>query len=154
MSRPPRSYVPLSIASGVITSAGRNPAKTALRDGARTLTYAQLRERIMRMTGAVRDGLGLAQGDNIAVLSPNCLEYIEVVCGASSAGVAVATLNPRLVAQEVAYICNDCAAKALFVAPALEDMVRAIGFETSARHHRVRRSLRGVAQRRARPPPR
>ncbi len=130
MSSRPASYRPLSIASGVRASAGRTPDKTALLDGGRTLSYAALVDRIERVTGAVRDGLGLGRGDNAAILAPNCLEYVEIVCGASSAGVAVATLNPRLVAAEVAFICDDCGAQALFVDPALEDMVRAIDFRS------------------------
>jgi long-chain acyl-CoA synthetase len=130
MSRPPASYQPISIASGVRAAAARTPGKIALRDGERTLTYAALYDRIQRVTGAVRDGLGLKRGDNVAILAPNCLEFVEIVFGASSAGVAVATLNPRLVAREMAFICDDCGAKALFVHPSLEETVRAIEFQT------------------------
>lgn len=126
----PDSYRPLTISSGVQASARRTPGKTAIREGERTLSYAELGRRIRQVTGGVIDGLGLTKGDHVAILSPNCLAYIEIVCGASSAGVAAATLNPRLIADEVAFICNDCQARALFVAPELEEMVRAIEFET------------------------
>ena len=126
----PDSYRPLTLSSGVQAAAARTPAKTAIREGDRSLSYAALGRRIRQVTGGVIDGLGLAKGDHIAILSPNCLAYVEFVCGASAAGVAVATLNPRLIADEVAFICNDCQARALFVAPALEEMARAIEFQT------------------------
>ncbi len=126
----PASYRPLTIASGVHAAAGRTPDKIAIREGARRLSYAALGRRIRRVTGGVIDGLGLSMGDHAAILAPNCLSYVEIVCGAASAGVAVATLNPRLIAEEVAFICNDCGARALFVAPGLEDLARAIPFET------------------------
>ena len=127
---PPATYRPLSIASGLRAAAGRTPDKVALREGERELTYARLRDRLERVSGGVRDGFGLGRGDNVAILAPNCLEYPEIVAGASSAGVAVATLNPRLVAREIKFICDDCGARALFVAPALEEMARSIEFRT------------------------
>lgn len=130
---PPATYQPLTIATGMRSSAGRTPRKIALRDGNRTLDYAQLVDRIDRVGALVTDGFGLGPGDNVAILSPNCLEYIEIVAGASCAGVAVATLNPRLVAREIRYICDDCGARVLFVHGSLEEMARAIDFASVER---------------------
>ncbi len=130
MTEPPVTYRPLTIASGVLASAGRTPAKTALRDGARTLTYAMLAERIRRVGNGALAGLGLKPGDNAAIVAPNCLEYAEIVAGLSEVGIAVATVNPRLTADEIAFICNDCGARAVLVAPALEEMVRGAELQT------------------------
>lgn len=128
-TQPPATYRPLTIATGMRAAAGRTPGKVALREGNRTLDYATLVERMNRVSTLVTDGLGLQPGDNAAILSPNCLEYVEVVAGASCAGVAVATLNPRLVAREIQYICDDCGARALFVHASLEELVRATEFD-------------------------
>ena len=43
---PMNSYRPVTIASGVRTSAERTPNKIALREGGRELSYARLVERI------------------------------------------------------------------------------------------------------------
>ena len=131
--QPPATYRPLTIATGMRAAAGRTPRKVALREGNRTLDYAALVERMNRVSALVTGGLGLGPGDNVALLSPNCLEYVEIVAGASCAGVAVATLNPRLVAREIQYICDDCGARALFVHASLEDMVRALTLESVER---------------------
>jgi len=118
------SYRPVTIASGVRTSAERTPGKIALREGARELSYARLVKRIDRVAnGAVYD-LGLKRGDTVMLLAPNCLEYIEIVAGFSEAGIAVATINPRQTAHEIAEIAEDCAARIVIAHPAVEELVR------------------------------
>ena len=61
--------------------------------------------------------LGLQPGQNAAIISPNTLEYIEIIAGVSEIGAATATPNPRLTPRELADICNDAGARILFVHP-------------------------------------
>ncbi len=121
------SYRPVTITSGVRTSAERTPNKVALREGARELSYAQLVERIDRVANAAHHDLGLRPGDNVMLLAPNCLEYIEIVAGFAEVGVAVATINPRQTAREIAAIAEDCAARIVIAHPAVEEAVRDAG---------------------------
>ena len=121
---PPPTYRPLSITSGVRASAARAPSKLALREGKRRLTYAALVDRIDRVSQAAVTDLGLRRGDTCALVAPNCLEYFEIVGGLSEAGVAVATLNPRQTPAEIEFIVGDCGARAVFIHPAVEAMVR------------------------------
>ena len=113
MTLPPL-YRPVTVDSGIRAAAGRTPAKVALREGARTLTYQALVERIDRVAAGA-SALGLRHGEAAALIAPNCLEYIEIVCGLAYAGVAVATPSPRLTAPEIAAILDDCAARVVFV---------------------------------------
>ena len=53
--------------------AARRPDHPALVDGDRTLTYAELQAARDRVAGALATA-GLAPGDRLAVLSPNCAE--------------------------------------------------------------------------------
>jgi long-chain acyl-CoA synthetase len=129
----PWTYRPVTLDAGVRASFNRTPDKLALREGERTLTYRQLVARINRAGNAAMSDLGLRPGDRVAILAGNCLEYIEIMCGLSGVGVAVATPSPRLTAAEVKLICDDCGARVLFVEQALHDMVRAIAFETVER---------------------
>lgn len=124
----PWTYRPLTLDAGVRAAFNRAPDKLALREGERTLTYRALVSRINRVSAAAIGDLGLRVGDRVAILATNCLEYIEIMCGISGIGVAVATPSPRLTAAEVKLICDDCSARVLFVEKALEDMVRAIAF--------------------------
>jgi acyl-CoA synthetase (AMP-forming)/AMP-acid ligase II len=129
----PWTYRPVTLDAGVRAAFNRTPDKLALREGERTLTYRQLISRINRVSAAAVGDLGLRVGDRAAILATNCLEYIEVMCGISGVGVAVATPSPRLTAAEVKLICDDCGARVLFVEKLLEDMVRAIKFATVER---------------------
>ena len=120
----PATYQPMTMASGIRASRARGPGKTALICGGRSLTYAQLVERIDKVA-QVAIGLGLRKGDRAAIVATNCLEYIEIVDGLAEAGVAVATPNPKQTAAELGYILNDCGARVVFVAAALEPLLRA-----------------------------
>ncbi len=107
------TYRPVTIGAGVRTSAQRTPRKIALREAERTLTYAQLVERIDRVSSAALHDLALKPGERVMLLAPNCLEYIEIVAGFSEAGVAVATINQRQTAREIGDIWQDCGARVL-----------------------------------------
>jgi long-chain acyl-CoA synthetase len=118
----PAGFRHLTVSSGVRAAAARTPGKTALICGERRRSYAQLLEAMNRVANAV-GALGLLPGQNAALIAPNCLEYIEIVCGVSDIGAALATPNPKLTAPELARICNDAQARVLFVHPECEDRV-------------------------------
>lgn len=129
----PGTYRPLTITTGVHASARRTPHKIALIEGERTRTFAQLVERMARLGAAGPAALGLAHGDHVAVVGPNCLEFLEVVLGLSDIGVAVVTLSPRLNATELGEICDDSSSVLLFAHESCRATVEA------ARFTRVRR---------------
>jgi len=121
----PATFVPIRVDDGVRASAQRTPDKVALAEGSRELTYRELVERIDRVRTATALGLGLAPGEHAAIFSPNCLEFIEIVCGLAGAGVAPALVNSRATAEELQFICDDSTARVLFVHPDLEETARA-----------------------------
>ena len=120
----PGTYRPMTMASGIRANLARAPGKVAIICGERRLTYAQLVDRIDRVA-SLAAGLGLQKGDRAAIVATNCLEYIEIVDGLAEAGIAVATPNPKQTAAELGYILNDCGARVVFVAAALEALLRA-----------------------------
>lgn len=113
----PSGFKQMTISSGIRASARRTPAKTALTFADTSLSYAALSARINQVANGAAGDLGLSAGQNAAILAPNCLEYIEIVCGVSDTGAAIATPNPRLTAVETAAICNDARARVLFAHP-------------------------------------
>jgi long-chain acyl-CoA synthetase len=119
----PASFRHLSIAGAVRAAAGRAPEKIAYRQGERTRKYADLVERIDRVTAAMVGDLGLDVGDHGAIVAANSIEYMEIVIGASQAGVALATINPKLAPGEIAAICEDAEARVLFVDAASAEAV-------------------------------
>ncbi|MCX7324974.1 MAG: class I adenylate-forming enzyme family protein, partial [Hyphomicrobiales bacterium] len=101
--------------------ARHSPDKIALIESGRTRTFADVIKHADGVSTLLQS-FGLRFGETCAILAPNCLEYIEVVVGASSVGVAVATLNPKLTPREIAAICEDCGARVLFVHPSLAEL--------------------------------
>ena len=79
-----------------------------------SVTYGQLSNRIDRLAaGLVR--LGLAQGDRVAILSENCLEWSMIDFAAISVGCVTVPIYPTLPASQAAYILRDAEARAAFV---------------------------------------
>jgi long-chain acyl-CoA synthetase len=129
----PATFLPIGIADGIRTSAAATPDKIALVEGERQLRYRDFVSRMDRVANGVLHDVGLTPGDHAAVLAPNCIEYLEIVCGLASAGLATATINGRSSVREIALIANDAAARVLFVHPSLEDVAREAELETVER---------------------
>jgi acyl-CoA synthetase (AMP-forming)/AMP-acid ligase II len=80
----------------------------AIQDG-RRLTYQEALDHVNRAPAAFVEA-GVAQGDRVAVLSKNSIEYALTYLAASKAGAVVVPLNYRLAAPELVYIINDARA--------------------------------------------
>ncbi len=89
------------------------PTRTAIVDGDRTRTYAELADRAARLAGALA-ARGVGSGDRVAVLSENRSEVIELMLAAARLGAVIAAQNQRLVAPELRY-CLDLVEPALCV---------------------------------------
>jgi long-chain acyl-CoA synthetase len=112
-------------ADGIRAASARTPGKAALLVGTQALSFASLAGRIDRVSNLIHSGLRIPPGQRVGIVAPNRIEYVEVVCGASSAGVAVTTVGPAASGPELAYICGDAEPQALFVDPGLEELARA-----------------------------
>ena len=45
-------------------------------------SYAEMANRVARIAGGLRRGLGMKEGDRLALLMKNCPEYMECMFGA------------------------------------------------------------------------
>jgi long-chain acyl-CoA synthetase len=95
------------------------PDAVAARCGEVALTYAQTWERVRRLVGALR-GLGIGQGDRVAVVGRNCHRYLELYQAVPGAGMALVPLNQRHTSAELAYALQDSGARVLFVASGID----------------------------------
>jgi acyl-CoA synthetase (AMP-forming)/AMP-acid ligase II len=121
------------IADGIRAAAARTPGKLAIRESARELRFAALIDRVDRVSNLAHAGLGLRHGERVVLMAPNRLEYLEIVAGLSSAGLAVATIGPAASEPEIRFICEDTGARVVFVDPGLEEKLRAAMPETVER---------------------
>jgi len=85
----------------------------------RSLSYAALVERMDRAAAAASHDL--RAGGVVALIAPNCLEFIELACGLPEAAIAVAPINPRLTLPEIEAILGDSGARAAFVHKSVAD---------------------------------
>lgn len=89
-----------------------SPDATAVIDGARHLTFAELSERANRASDVLR-AAGVAPGDRVAFLGRNSHTFLEVLVGATALGAIFTPLNWRLTAAELAWILDDAGARVL-----------------------------------------
>ncbi|GAA3316025.1 acyl-CoA synthetase [Arthrobacter ramosus] len=97
--------------------AALTPDKPAfiLVESGETLTYQQLEDRSARLA-QVLFAAGLRPGDTVAMLAHNSPLYYEVYWAAMRSGLYMTPVNAQLSSTEIAYIVNDCDAKAFVVA--------------------------------------
>lgn len=133
MNQPPTSATSLSLMSGIRAAMSRNPDKIAIKDFQTKRTYQELISRADRITSALTGDLNLSNGAHAAIVSGNSIEYLELVAGASQAGVALVTINPLLSNSEITAICNNSQASVLFADPLNADRLRSCNFATEVR---------------------
>ena len=104
----------LNLGEIVAAHARLQPQKIGARDSRRALTFAQWNARACRLANALL-GLGLQQGDRVALLAYNRVEWMEIYIALAKAGLIAVPINFRLVTPEIRYIVEHCGAKALIV---------------------------------------
>lgn len=94
--------------------AHRRPKHLAIHDlqTARKFTYAEVDGRTGQLTAALAK-LGIARGDRVALLAPNCAEYFELQFACGRLGAIMLPLNWRLTVPELEYILSDSQPKLL-----------------------------------------
>jgi len=83
-----------------------HPRRAALIIDGRTITHAEMAQRVRRVGSAL--ARGLERQDRVAILSQNSGEYLEVMGGVHLAGLILVTLNWRLAVPELLRIVQDC----------------------------------------------
>src|SRR5690349_11052565 len=76
-----------------------------------TITYAELAAEADRI-GQLFRSAGLEPGDHVAFCLENHPRFLPLVWGAFQAGLVYTAMSSRLTTDEMAYIVNDCGARA------------------------------------------
>ncbi len=118
----------LTLADAVAAHARLTPAKLAVRDSRRSLTYAEWHRRANRLANALL-GLGLAKGDRVALLAYNGAEWMEIYAALAAAGLVAVPINFRLTPPEIAYIVQHAEARAVIAQDELADRIDAVRAE-------------------------
>jgi acyl-CoA synthetase (AMP-forming)/AMP-acid ligase II len=135
-------------------SASRWPERVAVAvpAGDRALTYGDL-ETIVANLAVQLTRHGAGQGDSVAIVSDNCLEYVLALFAVMEIGASAAPLNPALTSPEMVSTLSELRARATIVPAHLhDDFVTTHGAVTSTvwkltlapgQHRRVQAELSG-----------
>jgi fatty-acyl-CoA synthase len=98
----------------------------------RNWTYRELDTAADRVAAWFLNDLGLASGDRVAVYGRNSDGYLLAWLGCVRAGLVHVPINYALTGPELTYIINQSGARALLVAPVLDDNVKAVRSDLGA----------------------
>lgn len=86
--------------------ARRRPAKLALQDRTRTLTFSDL-ARFVQSAAIRLESDGVGRGDRVVVLADNCIETIALLHATALTGCILVPANTRYSADELRYLLED-----------------------------------------------
>ncbi len=123
---PSISLPALPLTPYILERAGQLADKVAFIDGVtgRTMTYGAFEDAVRRQAGGWLED-GLAVGEVVAVMAPNCPEYGVIFHAVALAGGVVTTVNPTYTAGEVHHQLVDSGATRLVTIPMFHETVTA-----------------------------
>lgn len=86
--------------------AARTPERTALREGDRQWTWADLKERITEAAEGMRRR-GVSAGDRVLMVVPTSVEFVFAYHAILSLGATAVTVNTLAAPREIEYFVND-----------------------------------------------
>ena len=99
-----------------------------------SLSYGQVQEKSDHFARYLRQVLGLAAGDRVAIQMPNCLSYPVVLLGVLKAGCVAVNTNPLYTASEMAHQFKDSGAKVVVVVDMFADKLEQALPSTDVKH--------------------
>ena len=88
--------------------------RTAYSFMGKDVSYAET-DKLSKAFGAYLQGLGLAKGDRVAVMMPNCPQYPIAVSAILRAGLILVNVNPLYTPRELEHQLKDSGAKAIVI---------------------------------------
>lgn len=113
---------------------GDAPVFTSL---GKTMTYKEFDEKVTAFASYLQSLPGVEQGDRVAVMMPNLLQYPICLFGIMKAGLIVVNVNPLYTARELGGQLKDSGAKVLVIienfAKTFERFRKTLPLSTSSR---------------------
>jgi long-chain acyl-CoA synthetase len=110
---------------GLARAAQQYPERVAIRFYGRSITYRELDELANRFANALI-GLGVASGDRVALLMPNCPQMVLAYYGGLRAGAVMVPTSPLYVESELEHQLKDAGASVVVCLSALFGRVQAV----------------------------
>ena len=114
-------------------SCGEHKDRMAYHNMGAELSYSEL-DYLTRNFAASLQAMGLQQGDRIALMMPNILQYPVALFGALRAGLVVVNTNPMYTARELRHQLVDAGAKAIVVVENFASVLESVRHEVPLEH--------------------
>jgi long-chain acyl-CoA synthetase len=118
-------YPERTLLDDLAEAVGERPGAPAALFKGRTVTYGELDRRSDAFAAALA-GLGVAKGDRVALLLPNCPQFLIGELGAWKAGAIVVPLNPIYTEQELEGALRRTGAETILVLTPFYGRVKAV----------------------------
>ena len=111
----------------------RHADRTAYQGLGGRLTYRQA-DALSRDLAGWLQHLGLAEGTRVAIMMPNVLPYMVVVCGVLRAGMVAVTTNPLYTPRELQHQLQDSGAEVIVILENFAAVLAEVLPHTAVRH--------------------
>jgi long-chain acyl-CoA synthetase len=130
-------YPRIPLAQLLTDSATKHPDRPATIFGAMVgsrlmdakLTYGQLDDAVNRLAASLQQ-MGVKKGDRVAIMLPNCPQFVIAAYATWRIGAIVVCCNPLYVAREIEHLVNDSGAETFVVMSQLYERVNSIRANT------------------------
>src|SRR5580692_817513 len=89
------------------------------------ISYRELDE-VSNQGAQLFRSLGLKEGDHVALLIENRLEFMEICWAAQRSGLYYTAISRYLTQDEIAYIVKDCGAKLVITSPKCAEQIKGL----------------------------
>ncbi|HET7579044.1 MAG TPA: long-chain fatty acid--CoA ligase [Bacillales bacterium] len=114
-------------------SVERFPDHEALSFYGMTMSYKELALQIVRMASAFQQA-GVQKGDRVAIMLPNCPQYVISYFATLEVGAIVTQVNPMYVERELETLLNDSGAETIVIYDAVYPIFKKIQAKTPVKH--------------------
>jgi long-chain acyl-CoA synthetase len=111
-------------------AAEEHRGKTALSFYGTTFEFERLQALVEKLAGSLAAS-GVRKGDRVALMLPNCPQYVISFLATARLGAIVTQINPMYVEREIEHILNDSGAETLVVYADVYGRVKAVSPETN-----------------------
>jgi len=122
-----------SIVDVLEQSCGKYKDRMAFHNMGAELSYAEL-DYLTRNFAASLQHMGLQQGDRIALMMPNILQYPVALFGALRAGLVIVNTNPLYTARELRHQLVDAGARAIVVVENFASVLESVRDDVPLEH--------------------
>ena len=131
--RPHMSYPGRPLGDILSLTAVHRPDKVATHFLGAELTYRDLKLRSDALAASLA-GMGIVKGDRVAIMLPNCPQYIIAAFAILRLGAVIVNINPSYTPRELLTILADSTPRVLITLDTLAPMARELRTQASVEH--------------------